>query len=572
MGKDLALVPAEHGRYDYAWVDPADPRVREVRSIEPVGTVGDESTDDNLLLIGDSGDALQALSTIPEYAHRYRGQVKLVYIDPPFNTKQTFEHYADQLEHSVWLTLMRDRLKAIVPLLAPDASIWVHLDDSEVHRMRLLLDEVFGTNRSATQIVWQKRTTRENRAAFSDNHDHLLVYTVPPVTQWRDVRNRLARTDTTKNPDDDPRGPWDSVPFTAQGSRANQMYKITTPTGVVHDPPPNRCWGAVQSVYERYLADGRVYFPKNGNGRPRIKQFASEAPGLVPHTIWLAAEVGSNDEAKKHIQSLFPGVPPFDTPKPERLLERIIGIATNPGDLVLDCFAGSGTTAATAHKMGRRWVTVELIESTADTFIVPRLTRVVEGTDPGGITSTTTRVPVEDLPEGMTATEAQAFRALLGKVAKAVEGLDDATLKALREATRTRNEVATHWEGGGGFTVARIGPSMYDVDEESGTVFLSPEATNGRWSKAVAGQLKFTLTPEHPVFCGQRNRQRLAVIDGVADDLVIRSLVQHLADGETLTVVAKATLPEAAILLGNLRPGSRLRIAPDDLFPATTVK
>lgn len=624
MGKDSALIPVEDGKYDYAWVDPSDARALEVKSIEVVEQVGEvdgpTGANENLLIVGDSGDALRSLGTIPEYADKYLGQVKLVYIDPPFNTEQTFEHYADQLEHSIWLTMMRDRIRDIKPLLAEDASIWVHLDDAEVHRMRVLLDEEFGADRCASQIVWQKRTTRENRSAFSDNHDHILVYTNCPVTEWRETRNRLPRTEATNNPDNDPRGPWDSIPFTAQGFRANQMYSITTPTGVEHQPPANRCWGAVESEYQRLLSDGRIYFPKGGNGKPRVKQFASEAPGLVPQTIWPSVEVGENDEAKREIQSLFPGQSPFDTPKPERLLSRIVHIGSNPGDLVVDFFGGSGTTAAVAHKMGRRWLTVELAETNACLFTVPRLRRVVEGQDPGGVTSSTTRVAVADLPDGvipedarkfttlvgkftddrdllinvvsetakfvrqavktdeppLTEEESKALLALLRKVQQGTEGEVTVDVmphvrKALRDSAKTRDESTTLWEGGGGFTVAKMGPSMYEVDDEDGSVYLSPEATNGAWSKAIAGQLKFTLTPDDPVFCGARNRQRLAVIDGVADQNVVRTVVEHLGEKEKAVIVAKGVLPEAAQLLQELSPGSRVKKAPEDMFPKGTV-
>lgn len=623
MGKDMALIPTAHGKYDYEWVDPADPRACEIKSIEVVDAVGEQAgpngAGENLLIIGDSGDALRSLSTVPEWAAKYRGKVKLVYIDPPFNTEQTFEHYADQLEHSIWLTMMRDRIRDIKPLLAEDASIWVHLDDSEVHRMRVVLDEELGADRCATQIVWQKRTTRENRSAFSDNHDHLLVYTVRPVTEWRDIRNRLPRQATTRNADGDSRGPWDSVPFTAQGFRANQMYKITTPTGVTHDPPPGRCWGAVESEFRRLLADNRIYFPRNGNGRPRVKQFASEAPQLVPQTIWPSSEVGENDEAKKHIQALFPGVNPFDTPKPERLLQRIVHIASDPGDLVMDCFAGSGTTAAVAHKMGRRWLTVELSPSIAETFTIARLAKVVSGSDPGGVSSVTERVAAADLPDGVHPLEAQRFATLLGKftdgeelaidvahemarLTRVVAGSEDSpiseaeskTLLALlrkvgkhgggaqvdvmpqvrsqlRDKAKTRNETTVLWESGGGFTVARIGPSMYEVDDD-GEVYLSAAATNGAWSKAVAGQLRFALTPDHPVFCGVRNRQRLAVIDGVVDETIVRTVVEHLHEKEKAVVVGKGVLPEAEALLAELSPGSRIRKAPGDLFGKATVR
>src|SRR5271166_1581212 len=391
--KDRALLSTGDGRYDYTFVDPSDYRVSEVRLLHkveqfdappPEDSAGlPEPTTDNLLITGDGMHVLDALTHIPEYADSYLGKVKLVYIDPPFNTGQAFENYEDNIEHSIWLTMLRDRLRQIKPLLADTGSVWVHLDDTEVHRCRVVLDEVMGVERCATQIVWQKRTTRENRAAFSDNHDHILVYTNCKVTKWRDVRNRLSRTDTAKNPDRDPRGPWDSVPFTAQGYRQNQMYTITTPTGVEHNPPPNRCWTALQSEYARLLEDGRIHFPKGGDGQPRVKQFASEAAGFVPQTIWPSAEVGTNDEAKREMLALFPGVSPFDTPKPERLLTRIIEIATNPGDIVLDCFAGSGTTAAVAHKMGRRWVTSELRQETVDSYTEPRLIKVVKGDDPG---------------------------------------------------------------------------------------------------------------------------------------------------------------------------------------------
>lgn len=625
MGKADALIPVEDGKYDYAWVDTSDPRAREVKTIDLVETVGDPSrqtgSSQNLLIIGDSGDALRSLGSIPEYSDKYLGKVKLVYIDPPFNTAQTFEHYSDQLEHSVWLTMMRDRIRDIKPLLTEDGSVWVHLDDKEVHRMRCVLDEEFGADRCATQIEWQKRTTRENRSAFSDNHDHILVYTNCPVTQWRDSRNRLPRGATAKNPDNDPKGPWDSVPFTAQGYRPNQMYEITTPTGVVHTPPPDRCWGAVESEYQRLLNEGRIHFPKSGNGRPRVKQYADEAPGLVPHTMWLASEVGSNDEAKGEIQALFPGVTPFDTPKPERLLRRIIEIATNPGDIVLDSFAGSGTTAAVAHKLGRQWVTVELSPSTAENFVLPRLTKVVNGEELGGVSSTTERVAIGDLPDNISPKDAQQFTTLLGRfladevvecnlataTAKTVRTLkrsgdsplddeESATLlrlltklnagleggvvmdmlpevaRTLRAAARTRDETIIAWRGGGGFCVGRIGPSMYEVDDDDDTIYLSTAATNGAWSRAVAGQLKFTLTPDDPVFCGTKNRQRLAVIDGIVDETVVQTVVESLDDRQIAVVVAKAVLPEAAALLQQLSPGSRIRKAPDQMFPKATVK
>ncbi|MFC7403460.1 site-specific DNA-methyltransferase [Citricoccus sp. GCM10030269] len=627
------MISAENGKYDYAWVDPNDPRALEVKSIEIVNKVGavegPNGADENLLLVGDSGDALRSLGTIPEHAEKYLGQVKLVYIDPPFNTEQTFEHYADQLEHSVWLTMMRDRIRDIKPLLAPDASVWVHLDDSEVHRMRVLMDEEFGAENFIATIVWGKADTSRNDAAqFSVDQDYLLVYSSNPG--WRP--NKLARTAKQDSiysaPDGDER-PWLAKPAHAPGARTHQgmVYAIQSPfDGSIMYPPEGGCWRLGQdrmfeemskwAAYEKTVIDDvatraricgvtaeevrqdvpalmlavplqeaaqaaeaamcrpwpEVFFISNGT-RLQVKGYLPEG-GVTPRTIWPFTAVGSNRNSKAESKALFPDTNPFDTPKPERLLERILHIGSHPGDLVLDCFAGSGTTAAAAHKMGRRWVTVELQESTAENFIIPRLTKVVNGEDLGGITAKAERVPAEgvELPEGMTPEEAQQFTTLLSKVAKNVDGLDAVTIKTLRAATKTRNQKTIRWRGGGGFTVARMGPSMYEVDDTDGEVYLSAAATNGVWSKAVAGQLKFTLTPKDPVFCGVKNRQRLAVIDGVADETVVHTIVDHLGDKEKAVIVAKGILPAAEALLSELSPGSRIKKAPTDMFPKGTVK
>lgn len=248
MGKDSALIPVEEGKYDYAWVDPDDPRAREVKSIEVLEQVGEvdgpTGANENLLIIGDSGDALRSLATIPEYHDKYAGQVKLVYIDPPFNTEQTFEHYADQLEHSIWLTMMRDRIRDIKPLLSPDASVWVHLDDAEVHRMRVLLDEEFGPENAVGQVVWQKAdSTRNDAKGLSSDHDTLLVYR---VGSWQP--NRLPRSAAMdarfSSPDGDPNAWFDDNP-SAPGARTHQgmVFAIQHPiTGALHYPARGRCW------------------------------------------------------------------------------------------------------------------------------------------------------------------------------------------------------------------------------------------------------------------------------------------------------------------------------------------
>ncbi len=507
VNKDQALVPDDRG--GYTWVDRDDPRVTEVRLLHSAGGCGKSTSDDNLLIQGDSYDALHALVRTPEYARRYRGKVKLVYIDPPFNTRQAFEHYEDALEHSVWLGMMRERLLLIRELLTPDGSVWVHLDDAEMAYCRVLMDEIFGRNSFVATVTWQKRTTRENRAAFSSSVDYILVYCPSGSGAFRDIRNRLHRSGGAfSNPDNDPRGPWTSVPFTAQGYRPNQMYKVKTPTGVVHDPPTGRCWGRIESEYIKLLEDNRIYFPDSGNGKPRVKKFEYEDEGLVPDTLWTSESCGTNDEAKRHIMTMFPEGSPFDTPKPERLLQRVIHIGSSPGDVVLDCFAGSGTTLAVAHKLNRRWVGVELSERTVQSFIQPRLERVVAGEEAGGIT----------------------------------------------------NEV--EWFGGGSFRCEMVGPSLYERARQK--VLLADWAKGDDFAQAVAAQLGFTFEIDTP-FCGRKGRTRLAVVDGVADDVVVRAIVSLLGEDERATVVAKATAPGAAETLRELSRGSRLLKAPQDL-------
>jgi len=253
------------------------------------------------------------------------------------------------------------------------------------------MDEIFGESAFVASVVWQKKTTRDSRAAFSSNHDTILVYAPSGPRRWKTSRNLLAKDDAQlQNRDDDPRGPWSDAPFTAPGYRKAQQYDIVTPTGQVLRPPRGRSWYATEQTYRDLLADDRIWFPKGGDGSPRLKLFAHQLRGLVPFTVWGAADTGTNDDAKRHLLMMFPEQEVFDTPKPESLLERIIHIATNPGELVVDIFGGSGTTAAVAHKMRRRWVVAERSTQTVLDFLLPRLQRVIDGNDPGGVTEVTT--------------------------------------------------------------------------------------------------------------------------------------------------------------------------------------
>ncbi|HEY8595760.1 MAG TPA: site-specific DNA-methyltransferase [Devosiaceae bacterium] len=382
--KDLTLRAS--GGNDYEWCQPTDRRLRNPLKLEtttehPIGTSA------NILAVGDGLDVLEALT---EQTALFEDGIRLVYIDPPFNTHADVRQYNDTMDRAMWLSMMRDRLLALRPLLAENASIWVHLDDAEVHRARIIMDEVFGEKAFVASVVWQKRTTRDSRAAFSTNHDTILVYAPSGPRKWKTSRNLLVKDAAQlENRDDDPRGPWADAPFTAPGYRSGQQYEIVTPTGRVLRPPRGRSWYATEPTYQNLLADDRIWFPRGGDGSPRIKLFSHQLRGLVPFTVWGSSDTGTNDDAKRHLMTLFPEREIFDTPKPELLLERIIHIASNPGDLVVDIFGGSGTTAAVAHKMRRRWIVAERNVQTVLDFLLPRLQHVTDGTDPGGISETT---------------------------------------------------------------------------------------------------------------------------------------------------------------------------------------
>lgn len=516
--KDLRLLAHEDGSYE--WVPPADYRVAEVRLMHDAGSVGETSSErmrakDNLLIRGDAFSALHSLVQLPEFSKQLVGEVRLAYLDPPFNTQQAFAHYDDALEHSVWLTMMRDRLLQIKQLLSPDGSIWVHCDDSEQAYLKVMMDELFGRENFIATVVWQKVTGRENRTHIGSNHDYIVIYAMQG-RNWMKVRNllpygneQLARY---ANPDDDPRGLWASDNLTAQAGRgtSDQFYELKTPNGRIVTLPPGRCWLVTERRLAQLIDDKRIWFGDDGGNVPRLKRFLDETQGgLVPTSWWPHVEVGSNDEAKKELKQLFKGVEPFGTPKPERLMERIVHIATNPGDIVLDCFAGSGTTAAVAHKMGRRWITSEWSADTVETFTLPRLEKVVGGEDPGGITD------------------------------------------------------AADWKGGGGFRVLNVAPSMFEEDE--GLVVLADWATQSALSEATAAQLGFAYVEDQP-FVGRKGKMRLAVIDGLVSQAVVELLLSALPDGERLTICGTTIDDEAAEFLRGRRRGSRIRKIPASIL------
>ncbi len=354
-----------------------------IENTELSNTAADPETQ-NMLIHGDNLLALKALES------KFAGQVKCIYIDPPYNTGSAFEHYDDNLEHSQWLNLMRPRLEILWRLLSEDGSLWISIDDDEQAYMKVLCDELFGRSSFIASIIWQKRTSPDMRAVISDGHDYVLVY-AKDKDLFKQVRNRLPLSEeqrkSYKNPDNDPRGPWTSTDCTAQAGHgtADQFYMLTTPVGRVIELPKSLCWRFTKERMEEEIAAGRIWLGKDGNGVPRKKTYLKDSTGVVPWTLWMNKEVGHNQEAKKENNALFGSDNAFDTPKPERLIQRIIHIASNPGDLVLDSFLGSGTTAAVAQKMGRRWIGVEM-GNHAYTHCKVRMDKVIAGEDPGGIT------------------------------------------------------------------------------------------------------------------------------------------------------------------------------------------
>ena len=403
-------------------------------------TRSEQAIFDNRLIFGDNLLALKALE------QEFAGKVKCVFIDPPYNTGSAFAHYDDGLEHSIWLGLMRDRLEIIKRLLADDGSLWITIDDNEAHYLKVLCDEVFGRGNFVANVVWQKKYAPQNDAKWlSDSHDHIFIYAKNKIV-WRP--NLLKRTEESnslyKNLDNDPRGVWMSDNMSVKTYSSATDYPITTPSGRVVYPPSSRCWAYSKERLQQLIDDNRIWFGTKGNGVPRIKRFLSEVQGgIVAKTMWLREEVGDNQDAKKEVKQ-FNSKDVFDTPKPEKLLQRILHLATNPGDLVLDSFAGSGTTGAVAHKMGRRWILVELGEH-CHTHIIPRLQKVIDGTDQGGISK------------------------------------------------------AVNWQGGGGFRYYRLAPTLI-VNDAWGNPIINPDYNPEMLAEALAKLEGFTYRPSETLW------------------------------------------------------------------------
>lgn len=437
---------------------------------------------ENMLIHGDNLLALKALES------KYMGQVKCIYIDPPYNTGSAFEHYDDSFEHSIWLSLISPRLILLWSLLHKDnGSIWISIDDSEQAYMRVLCDELFGREHFVAQIVWQKRYSRENRESIGDVHEYIIVYAKNPA-HFKEIRNLVPMTEAQakvyKNPNNDPRGRWRPVPMTAQAGHAtpDQFYEIVAPGGKIHTPPVGRCWSLSKKTFEELRSDGRIYFGKDNNSQPNKIRYLSEVPGVAPWTWWPQEEVGHTDAAKKEILALFPD-DIFDTPKPEALIQRIIHIATIPGDLILDSFIGSGTTAAVAHKMGRKYIGIEMGEH-AYTHCKKRLDMVISGDDNGGISK------------------------------------------------------AVNWQGGGGYHFYELAPTLINKDE-FGEYIINPDYSADMLAAAMALHEGFTYEPDNSTFWKQSHgneKSYLFVTTRHLNAAFMDSIIGGMEDDEYLVI------------------------------------
>ena len=401
---------------------------------------------DNRLIKGDNLLALKALE------QEFTGKVKCVFIDPPYNTGSAFAHYEDGLEHSVWLSLMRDRLELLWRLLARDGSLWVTIDDNEQPYLRILLDEIFGRSNFVSQIIWQKVYSLKGSAKhISDMHDYVILYAKDKESLELKLVPRSEKNDRLyKNPDNDPEGPWRAGPIAARNFYSLGTYAITCPSGrVIPGPPRGSYWRFSAEKLAELDKAGKIWWGESGNNVPAPKLYLSKvSEGIKPSTIWLHTDVGNNQDAKKHLIKLFPDMADvFVTPKPETLLGRVLQLATNPGDIVLDSFAGSGTTGAVAHKMGRRWIMVELGEH-IHSLIRPRMQRVIDGTDPDGVTK------------------------------------------------------LSEWEGGGGFRYFRLAPSLL-TEDKWGRWVISKEYNPDMLAEAVCKLEGFTYAPSDAIYWQQ---------------------------------------------------------------------
>jgi adenine-specific DNA-methyltransferase len=446
--------------------------------------VTDEDIFDNRLIFGDNLLALKALE------QEFAGKVKCIFIDPPYNTGSAFAQYDDGIEHSLWLSLMRDRLVILRQLLASDGTLWIAIDDNEVHYLKVLCDEVFGRAQFRGNIVWQsKDTPGNNSAGIAQTHNHILVYSRDEAFSLTLLERSEKQIENYKNPDNDVRGSWLGTPLTRAEFRERDFYALVNRAGKEVWPPKGSSWRRPPEKIKELELDGRIYWGKTGNAEfPVEKKYLSEVKsGVVNQTWWPYEFAGSTRNASAEIKGLFDGQKAFDTPKPERLISRVFQMASSPGDLVLDSFAGSGTTGAVAQKMGRRWIMIEL-GNHIHTHIIPRLKKVIDGEDPGGVTE------------------------------------------------------ATGWKGGGGFRYFKLAPSLLAKDKWDNWV-ISKEYNAAMLAEAICKLEGFTYAPSETLYWQQgysTERDFLYVTTAHLTPEQLQQLSEEVGTERTLLVLCTA--------------------------------
>jgi len=471
----------KYQKLELTWVGKGEEPQLEPRILieNPEYSYGDKDSQ-NMIIHGDNLLALKALE------HEYAGKVKCIYIDPPYNTGSAFEHYDDGIEHSIWLGLMQTRLKILHSLLSDDGCIWISIDDNEAHYLKVLCDELYGRQNFITSCLWQKIHSVKNDAKhISVNHDYILVYA---KDSNKVSFNLLDRTDEMnnryKNPDNDPRGAWQSGDLVANEERKNGYFDVVGPTGKVFNVPRGKHWVYSQETLESMINENRIWFGTKGDSFPRKKRFLSEVQqGRKADSWWDSNSVGHNQEAKREVIAINDS-DIFSTPKPERLIERIITLSTQKNDLVLDSFLGSGTTAAVAHKMGRRYIGIEL-GNHAYTHCVPRMQKVVDG-EQGGLSK------------------------------------------------------AINWQGGGGFKFYELAPSLLNQDEY-GNWIISKEYNPDMLAAAMAKQENFAYQPDSAVYWKQgksTEKDFIFTTTQFVSGEMLDKLHNELAIDETLLICA----------------------------------
>lgn len=439
---------------------------------------------ENMIIHGDNLLALKALES------KYAGHVKCIYIDPPYNTGSAFEHYDDNLEHSTWLSLMKPRLEILKNLLSDDGSIWISIDADESHYLKVLCDEIFGRRNFIDEVVWQRSFSPINlKKTISRSHDIILVYAKNFDSNYE--LNKLPRTANTdkryKNPDNDPRGAWTSSDLSVGPAVESNIYEIVTPTGRKILPTKGRSWVLNKERFEEYLKDNRIWFGKKGNNVPRVKRFLSDVKdGVVAMSIWTREEVGDSQEGKREVKAINSDSI-FATPKQERLIERVLTLGSNEGDLVLDSFLGSGTTAAVAHKMNRRYIGIEMGDHVY-THCKVRLDKVIDGSDQGGISK------------------------------------------------------AVNWKGGGAYKFYELAPTLINKDDFDEYV-INKEYDADMLASAVALHEGFTYEPNHEIFWKQskgNENSYLFVTTKHLNATYLDSIKSTMGDGEYLIIACKS--------------------------------